>query len=48
MALGMEEIVAESMSSRLLDLDRRKLRVGREEGTLAAERSTGATSMALI
>ncbi len=41
MALGKEDVVAESMSGRLLDLDRRKIRVGREEVTMAAVGSTG-------
>lgn len=45
MALEKEEIVAESMSGRLLDLDGREIRVGREEGTTAAVRCMGATSM---
>ena len=44
MALGKEEIVAESMSGRLLDLDRRKICVGREEVAMAAVGSMGGTS----
>ena len=43
MALGKEDVVGESMSGRLFDLDRRKIRVGREEGTTAALKSMGAT-----
>jgi hypothetical protein len=44
LALGEGDVVAVSMSGRLLDLDRRRVRVGREEGTMAAVRSMGATS----
>jgi hypothetical protein len=44
MAQGKEDVVAESMSGKLLDLDRRKVRVGREEGTMGAVGSMGATS----
>jgi hypothetical protein len=44
MALGKEDVLAESMSGRLLDLDRRKIRVGREEGRMVAVRRMGATS----
>ena len=43
MALGKEDVVGESMSGRLVDLDRRKIRVGREEGTMAGLRGMGAT-----
>lgn len=42
--LGKGDIVVESMSGRLLDLDRRMVRVGREERTIAAVGSLGATS----
>jgi len=44
LALGKEDVVAECMSGRLLDLDGREVRVGREEGTTEAVRSMGVTS----
>ena len=46
MALGKdsEDVVDGSMSDRLLDLDCRKIRVGREEGRMVAVRRMGATS----
>jgi hypothetical protein len=44
MALGKEGVVAEYMPGRLLDLDRRKIRVGREGGTMAAVRGMGVAS----
>lgn len=39
-----EYVVAESMSSRLVDLDHHKIRVGREEGRVVAVRRMRATS----
>ena len=45
MAPGEEDVVVVSRSGRLLDLDCRKVRVGREEETMAAGRSMGATSI---
>src|SRR5258708_22964000 len=43
-ALGKGNVVDESMSGRLFDLDRRKIRVGREEGTIAVVGRLGVIS----